>query len=182
MKRSRRVVLGVCGSIAAFRAADIASALTRAEVEVDVICTENACRFIAPLTFAALTRRPVTVSLWDEDQTGRPSHIALADDADLVLVAPATAHLLAQARMGLAPDALTAVLLATPAPVMMVPAMNGKMWLHPATCENVEVLKQRGVRFIGPDQGMLACGYTGIGKMWPAEKVAETALDFLANG
>ncbi|MEM6884193.1 MAG: flavoprotein [Verrucomicrobiota bacterium] len=177
----KRVVLGVTGSIAAYRAADIASTLTKEGVEVDVVMTEEACRFVTPLTFAALTHREVTTNLWDEEHVGRPSHIELADDADLVLVAPATAHLIAQYRMGLAPDVLTAILLATPAPVHLAPAMNGKMWQHPATRENVSILKQRGVGIIGPDEGMLACGYTGIGKMWPQDKVAETALDLLAK-
>ena len=157
----QRMVLGVTGSIAAYRAADIASTLTKAGVEVDVVMTEEACRFVTPLTFAALTHREVTTNLWDEAHVGRPSHIELADEADLVLVAPATAHLMAQYRMGLAPDALTAILLATPAPVYLAPAMNGKMWQHPATQENLEVLKTRGVGIIGPDEGMLACGYTG---------------------
>lgn len=177
----KRVVLGVTGSIAAYRAADIASHLTKEGVAVDVVMTAEACRFITPLTFAALTHRDVTTDLWDEQHVGKPSHIELADDADLVLVAPATAHLIAQYRMGLAPDALTAILLATPAPVYLAPAMNGKMWNHPATQENVEVLLKRGVKFIGPDEGILACGYSGIGKMWPQHKVAETALDFLAK-
>jgi len=177
----KRVVLGVTGSIAAYRAADIASTLTKEGIEVDVVMTEEACRFVTPLTFAALTHREVTTNLWDEAHVGRPSHIELADQADLVLVAPATAHLIAQYRMGLAPDALTAVLLATLAPVLLAPAMNGKMWQHPANQENVLVLQDRGVKMIGPDEGMLACGYTGIGKMWPQNKVSETALDFLAN-
>jgi phosphopantothenoylcysteine synthetase/decarboxylase len=179
--KKKRVVLGVTGSIAAYRAADIASTLTKAGVDVDVVMTAEACHFITPLTFAALTHRQVTTNLWDEGHVGRASHIELADAADLVLVAPATAHLMAQYRMGLAPDALTAILLATPAPVQLAPAMNGKMWQHPATQENLKVLQSRGVGIIGPDAGMLACGYQGVGRMWPQEKVAETALDLLAH-
>lgn len=177
----KTVVLGVTGSIAAYRSADIASRLHQEGIRVHVVMTESATRFIRPLTFSALTHLPVTTNLWDEEHAGRPTHIELADEADLVLVAPATANLLAQCRLGLAPDALTSVLLATHAPVCMAPAMNGKMWEHPATRENVEVLKSRGVQFIGPDEGMLACGYKGLGRMWPAIKVTETALDLLAN-
>ncbi|MEM1157361.1 MAG: flavoprotein [Verrucomicrobiota bacterium] len=180
-EQKKRVVLGVTGSIAAYRAADIASTLTKEGVEVDVVMTAESSQFVTPLTFAALTHREVTTNLWDETHVGRPTHIELADAADLVLVAPATAHLIAQFRMGLAPDALTAILLATPARVFLAPAMNGKMWQHPANQENVAVLKERGVEIIGPDEGMLACGYNGIGKMWPQDKVVETALDFLAN-
>ncbi|MEM6823404.1 MAG: flavoprotein [Verrucomicrobiota bacterium] len=179
MERKKRVVLGVTGSIAAYRAADIASLFTKANVDVDVVMTEEACRFVTPLTFSALTHRPVTTNLWDEEHVGRPSHIMLADEADLVLVAPATAHLLAQYRMGCAPDALTAILLATPAPVWLAPAMNGKMWEHPATRENVDVLESRGVKFIGPDEGLLACGYRGLGRMWPAAEVASQIIDQL---
>ncbi len=177
---SKRVVLGVTGSIAAYRSVDIASILTKAGIEVDVVMTAGAERFVTALTFGALTHRAVITDLWDEEHVGKPGHIELADRADLVLVAPATAHLIAQYRLGLAPDALTAILLATPAPVWLAPAMNGKMWLPPATQENAAMLRHRGVRIIGPDEGVLACGYEGVGRMWPAEKVAEIALDFLA--
>jgi phosphopantothenoylcysteine synthetase/decarboxylase len=121
----------------------------------------------------------VITDLWDESQGGRPTHIELADAADLVLVAPATAHLIAQYAHGLAPDALTAILLATRAPVWIAPAMNGHMWEHPATRANVALLESRGVVFIGPDRGMLACGYEGLGRLWP---VADIARRVLPNG
>ena len=97
----------------------------------------------------------------------------MADAADLLLVAPATAHLIAQFAQGLAPDALTAMYLATRARVLIAPAMNGKMWQHPATLENVATLKARGIQFIGPDEGMLACGYEGVGRLWPVEGIVE---------
>jgi len=172
----RRVVLGVTGSIAACKAAELASLLVKGGLVVDVVMTAEAQRFVGPLTFTALTHRPVITDLWDESQGGRPTHIELADAADLVLVAPATAHLIAQYAHGLAPDALTAILLATTAPVWIAPAMNGHMWEHPATRANVALLESRGTSFIGPDRGMLACGYEGLGRLWPVADIARRVL------
>jgi phosphopantothenoylcysteine synthetase/decarboxylase len=169
---SKRVVLGVTGSIAAYRAAELASTLTKESVEVDVILTDEALRFITPLTFAALTKREVFTRDNDGMRDGQPAHISLADRADLVVVAPATAHLIAQVAHGLAPDLLTSVLLATPAPVLVAPAMNGKMWHHAATQANANLLGKRGVIFIGPEAGMLACGYEGLGRLWPVPEIA----------
>ena len=171
MNKKKRLILGVTGSIAAYKAADLASALTQKGVEVDVVMTQDACRFITPMTLSALTHRPVTTDLWSEDQTGRPTHIELADAADLVLVAPATANFLAKMAHGLADDALSALLLATPAPVVVAPAMNGKMWKHPATQANVALLKSRGVELIGPAAGLLACGYEGVGRLSPVDEI-----------
>src|SRR5271168_1751214 len=127
---SKRVVLGVTGSIAAYRAAELASTLTKEGVEVDVVLTDEALRFITALTFHALTKREVFTRDNDGMRDGQPAHISLADRADLVVIAPATAHLIAQYAHGLAPDLLTSTLLATPAPVLIAPAMNGKMWHH----------------------------------------------------
>jgi len=168
----KRIVLGVTGSIAAYRAADLASQLNKDGFEVDVVLTDEALRFITALTFQALTRREVYTRDNDGMRDGQPAHISLADRADLVLVAPATAHLLAQLAHGLAPDLLTSLLLATPAPVVMAPAMNGKMWHHPATHDNVKLLRARGVDFIGPEAGLLACGYEGLGRLWPVAEIA----------
>ena len=172
MSKPRRIVLGVTGSIAAYRAAELASTLTKEGVEVDVVLTEEALRFITALTFHALTRREVYTRENDGMRDGQPAHISLADGADLVVIAPATAHLLAQFAHGLAPDLLTSLLLATPAPVIVAPAMNGKMWHHPATQENVILLRKRGVEFIGPEAGLLACGYEGLGRLWPVAEIA----------
>ena len=169
---SKRVVLGVTGSIAAYRAAELASTLTKESVEVDVILTDDALRFITPLTFAALTKREVYMRDNDGMRDGQPAHISLADRADLVVIAPATAHLMAQYAHGLAPDLLTSTLLATPAPVLIAPAMNGKMWHHAATQANKILLEKRGVTFIGPEAGMLACGYEGLGRLWPVPEIA----------
>jgi phosphopantothenoylcysteine decarboxylase len=174
----KRIVLGVTGSIAAYRAADLASSLSKEGVEVDVVLTDEALRFITALTFTALTKREVYTRDNDGMRDGQPAHISLADRADLVLVAPATAHLIAQLAHGLAPDLLTSLLLATPAPVVLAPAMNGKMWHHPATQDNVVLLKKRGVEFIGPEAGLLACGYEGLGRLWP---VAEIFREILAR-
>jgi phosphopantothenoylcysteine decarboxylase/phosphopantothenoylcysteine decarboxylase/phosphopantothenate--cysteine ligase len=129
--------------------------------------TRTAAEFVTPLTLQTLTRHPVITCLEDEKQSWKPGHIELADAADLLLIAPATANLLGLMANGLAPDPLTSVYLALPRTtrVLIAPAMNGKMWLHPATQRNVERLKQDGCRFIGPAEGGLACGYEGIGRM-----------------
>ena len=172
----KRIVLGVTGSIAAYRAADLASSLSKEGIDVDVVLTDEALRFITALTFTALTKREVYTRDNDGMRDGQPAHISLADHADLVLVAPATAHLIAQLAHGLAPDLLTSLLLATPAPVVLAPAMNGKMWHHPATQENANLLRKRGVTFIGPEAGLLACGYEGLGRLWPVPEIAREIL------
>lgn len=171
--RKPRVVLGVTASIAAYRAADLASMLTKGGIDVDVILTREARKFITPLTFAAITHRIVAI---DDDEgmaNGKPSHLNLSDEADLIVIAPATANLIGEYAHGLAPEVLTSVLLATLAPVIIAPAMNGKMWEHPATQANVSILKSRGVEFIGPERGLLACGYEGLGRLWPVADIAE---------
>jgi phosphopantothenoylcysteine decarboxylase len=173
-----KVILGVTGSIAAHKAADLASLLAKAKCSVRVVMTADAQRFITPLPFKTLTRNPVVTDLYDEEEGWQPTHIRLADEADLFLIAPATANVLAKLAHGIADDALTCIALALnpKAKVLIAPAMNGKMWLHPATQENVKTLKSRGANFIGPDEGMLSCGYEGIGRLWPVEKIAERAL------
>ena len=178
MSVSRNIVLGVTGSIAAHKAADLASLLTKQKCQVRVVMTADAQRFITPLPFKVLTRQPVVTDLYDEEEGWKPTHIRLADEADLLLIAPATANVMAKLAHGIADDALTCVALALnpKAKILIAPAMNGKMWLHPATQENAAVLKARGVEFIGPDEGMLSCGYEGIGRLWPVEKIAARAL------
>lgn len=171
-----RIILGVTGSIAAYKAADLASQLVKRGAQVTCVLTDDAQRFITPLTLQVLSKNPVVTSLYDEQESWRPGHIALADSADLLLVAPATAHTIAQLALGLAPDALTAIALATRAPLVIAPAMNGKMWLHPATQGHVATLQSRGAEFIGPDEGMLSCGYEGVGRLWPVEGIVDRAL------
>jgi phosphopantothenoylcysteine decarboxylase len=173
--KSKTIILGVTGSIAAYKAAEIASQLVKQKFSVHVILTSDATHFVTPLTLKTLTRNPVVTSLYDEELGGRPTHIELADMADLLLIAPATANILAKLAHGIADDALTAIALATRAPILVAPAMNGKMWEHPATQENVQVLKKRKVHFIGPEAGMLACGYEGLGRLWEPSDIVKKA-------
>lgn len=176
----KTIVLGVTGSIAAYRAADLASQLTKLGHAVHVVMTAEARQFITPLTLQTLSRHPVISDLFDERIGWQPGHIDLADRADLLLIAPATAQILAELAHGFANHALTAIALATRAPVLVAPAMNGKMWEHAATLENAERLRARGVRFIGPEAGLLACGYEGLGRLWPIEGIVEEAQTILA--
>jgi phosphopantothenoylcysteine decarboxylase len=181
MSAGKRVVLGVTGSIAAYKAAELASQLTQQACEVHVVLTADALRFITPVSFKVLSRHPVVTDLYDEDEGWKPAHIKLADEADLLLIAPATANTIAKLALGLANDALSCVALAlnAKARILIAPAMNGKMWLHPTTQENVAKLKSRGVEFIGPEKGLLSCGYEGLGRLWPVVKVAKRALELL---
>src|SRR2546422_96903 len=181
MAVGRNIVLGVTGSIAAHKAVDLASLLVKQGCEVHVVMTADALKFITPLPFKTLSRHPVVTDLYDEEEGWRPTHIRLADEANLLLVAPATANVIARLANGIADGALTCIALALnpQAKVLIAPAMNGKMWLHPATQQNVATLKSRGVEFIGPEEGMLSCGYEGLGRLWPVEKIASRALELL---
>ena len=181
MAAAKKIILGVTGSIAAHKAVDLASLLTKKGGDVRVVMTADAQRFVTPLPFKTLTRHPVVTDLYDEDEGWKPTHIELADTADLLLIAPATANVLARLAHGLADDALTCIALALNphAKILIAPAMNGKMWLHPATAANVQTLKQRGVVFIGPDEGLLSCGYEGIGRLWPVEQIAARGWELL---
>jgi len=173
------IVLGVTGSIAAYKAAELASLWVKEGHRVDVVMTRAATEFITPLTLQTLTRRPVLAGLEDEKQSWKPGHIALADEADLLVVAPASANTLANFAQGLAPDALSAVYLALPrtTPIVLAPAMNGRMWEHPATRRNLEILAADGCHFVGPDTGMLACGYEGVGRMAAVGDIIAAAAD-----
>lgn len=175
--KGRTILLGVTGSIAAFKAADITSRLTEAGADVFPIMTAGACNFIQPLTLQTLSRNPVASDIWKEGESWQPGHIDLADRADLLLVAPATAHCIAQFAHGLAPDLLTSIHLATPAPIMIAPAMNGKMLAHPATQSNINTLRERGCHFIEPQSGMLACGYEGQGKLAAVETIVDSVIN-----
>ncbi|MEY2538727.1 MAG: hypothetical protein QOG67_2467 [Verrucomicrobiota bacterium] len=175
------VVLGITGSIAAYKSAELTSLLVKQGHEVFVVMTQDATEFITPLTLQTLSKNPVTTSFYDEKENWRPGHIHLADRANLLLVAPATANVISELAHGLAGHPLAAIALATRAPILMAPAMNGKMWDHPATQENVEKLKSRGVEFIGPEEGMLACGYEGLGRLWKVNEIAFRAEFLLAR-
>jgi phosphopantothenoylcysteine decarboxylase len=182
MSERRNIVLGVTGSIAAYKAAELTSQLSKQEFDVRVVMTADALRFITPLAFKTLSRHPVVTDLYDEEEGWKPTHIELADEADLLLIAPATANVLAKLAHGLADDALTCIALALnpKAKILLAPAMNGKMWLHPATQQNVEALKARGAEIIGPEKGLLSCGYEGLGRLWPVDAVARRAVELMS--
>lgn len=175
----RRVLLGVAGSIAAYRAADIASALTRRGADVHVVLTRHAAAFVGPPTFRALTANPVLSGVFDEPYDRHIAHIHLAQSVDLILVAPATANVLAKMAHGIADDMLTTLLLAATAPVLAAPAMNPVMLAHPATQANIGLLRERGVRFVQPGQGRLACGAEGIGRLAEVDTIVGLAADLL---
>ena len=164
------LVLGVTGSIAAYKAADLTSRLVKEGYEVHVIMTAAACRLVGPQTFLTLSRNPVVTDLWTVPEW-RPEHVALADRADVLLVAPATADFLAKMAWGLADDALSTYHLSHHGRVLVAPAMNVHMWEHPATAANCETLRRRGVEFIEPTEGPLACGVSGKGRFAPAEDI-----------
>ncbi len=177
MLRGKCVVLGVTGGIAAYKAAALASLLTKNGAKVRCVLTRHACEFITPMTFSAVTGQEAMV---DEFAPRRDiAHISLAKEADLFLVAPATADILAKFAAGVADDLLTSAFLANPAPVLLAPAMNANMWRHPATQANVSLLASRGVRFVGPESGHLACGDADIGRMSEPDVIFETAKALL---
>ncbi|MGF1453122.1 MAG: flavoprotein [Opitutales bacterium] len=181
--RGRTIILGVTGSIAAYKAADLTSQLVKREAEVFAVMTAEAAKLLGPITLRTLSRNPVAVDLWEADAGWQPGHIELADRADLVVVAPATAHTLACFAHGLAPDLLTSLYLATPAPVLLAPAMNGKMLHHPATQANLQSLRDRGHSIVEPQTGgMLACGYEGAGKLAPIDEIIHAIEALLPGG
>jgi phosphopantothenoylcysteine decarboxylase/phosphopantothenate--cysteine ligase len=178
------VLLCVTGGIACYKAADLASKLTQAGAAVNVAMTEAATRFVAPLTFQSLTRRQVFTSMWQSTEDFRAHHVSLTESADLMIIAPATADIIAKLAAGLADELVsTLALSATGAcPLLVAPAMNDRMWSAPATRANVERLKSWGVRFVGPGEGYLACGTMGAGRMAePAEILDEGGKTLLQH-
>ena len=163
--QGRRIVLGVTGGVAAYKAAELQRLLIAHGAEVDVVLTESACRFVNPVTFQALGGRPVYTDLWDHRPDNAMAHINLTRGADLVLVAPATTNFMARLAQGLCDDLLTTLCIASPIPLALAPAMNREMWLHPATQRNVQQLRADGVTLLGPAEGVQACGETGLGRM-----------------
>jgi phosphopantothenoylcysteine decarboxylase/phosphopantothenate--cysteine ligase len=161
-----KVLLGVSGGVAVYKAVDLASKLTAAGVLVDTVMTENACRFVLPKSFEAVTARPVYTSMWENPAGFQIEHINLTDNADIVVVAPATANIIGKAANGICDDLLSTILCACwQKRVLFAPAMNEKMWKNPIVGKNVETLKKIGVEVIGPEKGRLACGTEGIGRM-----------------
>lgn len=179
--RGKRVVLGITGGIAAFKAASVASQLTQRGADVRVIMTESAAKFITPLTLQTLTRQSVAVDTFDERDPAVVSHIDLADHADLFVIAPATANIIAKLALGLADDMLSTTLLATRAPIVIAPAMNVHMYENPVVEKNMETLKKRGVHFIEPGEGQLACGYVGRGRMAEPEEIVAWVEAFFSG-
>ena len=183
MAAKRTIVLGITGSIAAYKAADMASQLKKLGHDVFCVMTRDATQFITPLTLQTLSQHPVTIDLFEAGEGDwRPSHLQLADSTDLLVVSPATANVMAKLAHGIADDALSTIALALrpEARVLVAPAMNGKMWLHPATQANAKILQSRGVEFIGPEKGPLACGYEGIGRLWDVDKIVEKIQKILS--
>jgi phosphopantothenoylcysteine decarboxylase / phosphopantothenate---cysteine ligase len=183
-----RVTVGVSGGIAAYKAAELVRALQRQALEVHVVMTAAAGKFIQPLTFEALTGHKVITSLWDERDTDQATveqngieHIGEAQWADALVVAPATANILAKFAHGIADDFLSTLYLATAAPILVAPAMNVNMWEHPATQANLEILRERGVRVVEPGTGELACGMVGAGRMAEPEAIADAVLNALGR-
>src|SRR5438094_3870880 len=179
--QGRRILLGVTGSVAAYKAADIASQLGHLGANVQVALTRSAAEFIGPATFRAITLNPVLTSVFDEPYDHKIAHIQVAQTADLVLVAPATADILAKMAHGIADDILTTALLATTAPVMVAPAMNTAMFDHPATQANIVTLKERGVQFIDPAFGILACRTEGQGKLATIDDILDAVVERLSR-
>ncbi|GGH90787.1 bifunctional phosphopantothenoylcysteine decarboxylase/phosphopantothenate--cysteine ligase CoaBC [Pseudomonas fluvialis] len=178
----KRIVLGVGGGIAAYKSAELVRRLRDQGAEVRVVMTRAGCEFITPLTLQALSGHPVGLDLLDPAAEAAMGHIELARWADLVLIAPATADLMARLAQGVANDLLTTLVLATDAPVALAPAMNQAMWRDPATQANAQLLEQRGMRLFGPGVGSQACGDTGAGRMLEAEELAQRAADCFQAG
>lgn len=173
------VVLGVSGGIACYKACEIVSRLVKADLDVWVIMTENAAKLVQPLTFQTLSKHPVALDTFQPVNAFEVEHISWAQRADLFLIAPGTANIMAKLAHGLADDMLSTTALATKAPMLIAPAMNTAMWENPATQANVRILADRGVHFVGPEGGRLACGDTGVGRMSEPEDVVREALRLL---
>lgn len=176
MLKNKKIVLGISGSIAAYKAAELASTMTKSGAEVQCVMTEGACQFITPLTLQTLTGRPVMKDMFEPPKTWNVEHVALGQWADAFLIVPATANVIGKMAQGLADDLLTASLLACPAPIILAPAMNTVMYQHPAVQENLGRLKERGCWIVEPAVGNLACGDQGRGRLAPLDQI----LDLLA--
>lgn len=176
----KNIVLGVTGSIAAYKACDITSKLAKKSINIDVIMTKSATNFVHPLTFQTLSSNVVNVDMFDDIKYWEVNHISLAKKADILLIAPATANIIAKLANGIADDMLSSVALATKNQIVIAPAMNTNMYENPATIENIEKLKKRGVKFIEPDNGMLACKDIGKGKLADVDTIVDI-IDFYLN-
>ncbi|MEK0412471.1 MAG: bifunctional phosphopantothenoylcysteine decarboxylase/phosphopantothenate--cysteine ligase CoaBC [Methylophilaceae bacterium] len=176
---SHKIILGVTGGIAAYKAAELTRLLIKNDCDVQVVMTESACHFITPLTFQALSGKEVLTSLWKNNTNNGMSHIELSRNYDLIIIAPASANFLAKLTHGLADDLLSSLCLARTCPIAVAPAMNVHMWNNEATQRNVSQLKKDGVLFFGPDSGEQACGDIGLGRMMDAEEIFESIQNHL---
>ena len=181
MLTDKKILVGVTGGIAAYKAAEVVRLLRKLNAQVHVAMTKSATEFITPLTLQSLSSNPVYCNLFDEPKLWNVEHIALAEHVDAVIVAPATANILAKMAMGLADDFLSTVLLATRAPIFVAPAMNHAMYHHPATQDNLSLLKERGIQVIGPDSGYQACGTNGDGRMSEPVEIVESLARFFTG-
>ena len=181
MLANKTVVLGITGSIAAYKAADIASKLTQAEAEVRVVMTQPATRFISPLTLSTISHRPVVTSMWQLETEFSTEHVALAEAADVVVIAPATANIIAHLAAGMADDMLSCIVLATRALVILAPAMNVNMFQNAITQQNLAKLKARGFVIVGPEYGRLASGKMGLGRLAEVEQILGTIKQVLGR-
>ena len=181
MLTEKKILVGVTGGIAAYKAAEVVRCLRKLNAQVHVAMTKSATEFITPLTLQSLSSNPVYCDLFDEPKLWNVEHIALAEHVDAVIIAPATANILAKMAMGLADDFLSTVLLATRAPIFVAPAMNHAMYHHPATQVNLALLKERGIQVIGPDTGFQACGTNGDGRMSEPVEIAESLVRFFTG-
>ena len=177
----REIVLGVTGGIAAYKSAELVSRLRHLGAHVHVIMTRNATEFVSPLTFQTLSANPVVTDTFQAPEYWNVEHVALAKLADVFVIAPATANIMAKMAAGIADDMLSTTVLATKAPVLLAPAMNTGMWTAPATRRNQETLRDRGVQFVGPGTGLLACGDEGAGRMSEPEEIVEAICGILAS-
>lgn len=179
MLKGKNVVVGVTGGIAAYKAVEVVSRLKKLGACVDVVMTKNATEFVTPLTFETLSHRPVVTDTFARPERWEVEHVALAQKAHLMLIAPATANLMAKLCHGIADDMLTTTLLATKAPILLAPAMNTGMWQADSTQQNLKALLSRGVHTVGPESGLLACGDSGAGRMSEPEQIVTAAVALL---
>src|SRR5947207_8929899 len=179
--KSREIIVAVCGGIAAYKVADVVSKLVQAGAGVSVVMTKDATKFITPLTFEALSGRKVRTDTFEMIDTSDPQHIALTERADLMLVAPATNNIIAKVAHGLCDDLVSLMIAAAACPVVFAPAMNNRMWEHPVAQENFAKLAKLGYRFIGPDEGWLACRNVGPGRMSEPQKIVDEVVRTVTN-
>lgn len=177
----RRLLLGVTGGIAAYKAAELARLLTQAGMDVQSVMTQSACQFVGPITFQSLTGNSVYTDLWEANAINNMAHINLSRNVDAILVAPASADFMAKLAHGMADDLLTTLCLARDCPLMLAPAMNRQMWENPATQRNLSILRQDGVNIIGPASGEQACGEVGMGRMLEACELMEAVQAFFSR-